>query len=57
MLGVGVLTLIIGTGTAWPDLAVAAIMGTLALSSAWQVIRQARSELAQTPAPAEDPAR
>jgi Co/Zn/Cd efflux system component len=48
-----------GTGTAWPDLTVAAIMGALALSSAWQVIRQARTELARmpAPAPAEDPAR
>ena len=37
---------VFGTGTAWPDLVVAAIMGALALSSAWQVLRQARSELA-----------
>jgi Co/Zn/Cd efflux system component len=36
---------VFGTGTAWPDLAVAAIMGSLALSSAWQVIRHARTEL------------
>jgi Co/Zn/Cd efflux system component len=37
---------VFGTGKAWPDLAVALIMASLALSSAWQVIRQARSELA-----------
>ena len=38
---------VFGTGTAWPDLAIAAVMGVLALTSAWQVMRQARSELAQ----------
>lgn len=37
---------VFGTGKAWPDLVVALIMASLALSSAWQVIRQARSELA-----------
>ena len=42
---------VFGTGTAWPDLAVAAIMGFLALSSAWQVIRHARSELDGSPTP------
>lgn len=36
---------VFGTGTAWPDLIVAAIMGSLALSAAWQVIRDARHEL------------
>ena len=36
---------VFGTGTAWPDLAVAIVMATLALTSAWQVIRQARREL------------
>jgi Co/Zn/Cd efflux system component len=40
---------VFGTGTAWPDLVVAAIMGALALTSAWQVIRHARAELASTP--------
>ncbi len=34
-----------GTRTAWPDLAVAAGMGALALSSAWSVLRQARTEI------------
>ena len=47
---------VFGTGTAWPDLAVAAIMGVLALSSAWQVIRHAREELARSPQTVEDPA-
>ena len=46
---------VFGTGTAWPDLLVAAIMGMLALSSAWQVLRHAREELAQAPQPAQDP--
>jgi Co/Zn/Cd efflux system component len=32
-------------GAAWPDLLVAAVMGTLALSGAWAVLRQARAEL------------
>ncbi|CAN7285038.1 cation transporter [Acidovorax sp. Leaf76] len=37
---------VFGTGTAWPDLAVAAIMAGLAISGGWSVIRQARLELA-----------
>ena len=37
---------VFGTGTAWPDLAVAAIMALLALSGGIQIIRQARGELA-----------
>lgn len=37
---------VFGTGKAWPDLLVALIMASLALSSALQVARQARSELA-----------
>lgn len=36
---------VFGSGTAWPDLAVAAIMGGLALSAGTAVIRQARAEL------------
>jgi Co/Zn/Cd efflux system component len=36
---------VFGTGTAWPDLAVAAIMASLALSAGWAVMRQARAEL------------
>lgn len=37
---------VFGTGTAWPDLVVAAIMALLALSAAVTVVRQARAELA-----------
>jgi Co/Zn/Cd efflux system component len=36
------------TGTHWPDIAVAAIISTLGLTGAWQVIRQARGELRAT---------
>lgn len=36
---------VLGTGTAWPDLAVAGLMATLALRGGWQVLRQARQEL------------
>jgi Co/Zn/Cd efflux system component len=36
---------VFGSGSAWPDLAVAAVMGGLALMAAWTVIRQARAEL------------
>ncbi len=38
---------VFGTGTAWPDLIVAVIMASLALTAAWQVIKQARRELAR----------
>jgi Co/Zn/Cd efflux system component len=36
---------VLGTGTAWPDLAVAALMASLALSGGWQIMRQAWREL------------
>jgi cation diffusion facilitator family transporter len=36
---------VLGTHTAWPDLAVAAVMASLALHGGWQVLRQAREEL------------
>ncbi|OEC36494.1 Co/Zn/Cd efflux system component [Pseudomonas cuatrocienegasensis] len=36
---------VFGTGTAWPDLLVATIMASLAISAAVQVMRQARTEL------------
>src|SRR6266498_5368477 len=36
---------VLGTGTGWPDVVVAAIMATLALQGAWTVIRQGRVEL------------
>ncbi|KNZ31032.1 MAG: cation transporter [Methylibium sp. NZG] len=45
---------VFGTGTAWPDLLVAALMGGLAVAAAVSVVRAARRELAQpaTAAPA-----
>ena len=36
---------VFGTGTGWPDLAVATIMAALALQGTWIVVRQARQEL------------
>lgn len=36
---------VLGTGTRWPDLLVAAVMAGLALQGGWQVIRHARAEL------------
>lgn len=36
---------VFGTGSAWPDLAVAAVMGLLALTAARSVMQQARAEL------------
>jgi Co/Zn/Cd efflux system component len=38
---------VFGTGTAWPDLAVAAVMALLAISAGFSVLRQARRELAR----------
>jgi cation diffusion facilitator family transporter len=35
---------VFGTGTRWPDVIVAAVMGCLALQGAWQVIRLALTE-------------
>ncbi|HXD42165.1 MAG TPA: cation transporter [Ramlibacter sp.] len=37
---------VFGTGTAWPDLAVAMVMAGLAITSGWTVMRQAGRELA-----------
>lgn len=42
---------VFGTARAWPDLAVAAVMGLLALSAARTVILQARGELRRVPPP------
>jgi Co/Zn/Cd efflux system component len=39
---------VVGTRSAWPDLLVAGVMGALALSGSWAVLRQARSELQAT---------
>ena len=36
---------VFGTGSAWPDLAVAGAMALLALTGSWTVVRQARAEL------------
>jgi len=36
---------VFGTGSAWPDLLVAATMGALALAGGWTVLRQARQDL------------
>lgn len=36
---------VFGTASAWPDLAVAAVMATLAVTAGWSVWRQARHEL------------
>lgn len=36
---------VFGTGTAWPDLFVAVVMASLALTAAWQVVKHARKEL------------
>ena len=36
---------VFGTSRSWPDLAVASLMATLALSSGWAVLRQARREM------------
>ena len=41
---------VFGTGSAWPDLVVAAVMAALALGAGITVIRQARGELAGAPA-------
>jgi len=38
---------VFGTGTGWPDVAVASIMGALALQGAWHVVSQARHELTE----------
>ena len=36
---------VFGTGSGWPDIAVAAIMATLALTGAWRIVRHALTEL------------
>jgi Co/Zn/Cd efflux system component len=40
---------VLGTGSAWPDLAVAVAMGLLALSGSLAVVRHARAELGEGP--------
>lgn len=36
---------VFGTGTAWPDIAVAAVLAGLGVSGGWQIVRQAGREL------------
>lgn len=36
---------VFGTGTGWPDVIVAAVMGLLGLQGGWQIVRQGRAEL------------
>ena len=47
---------VFGIGTAWPDLIVAAIMGTLAITAGISVMRHARSDIAQARASEAQPA-
>ena len=42
---------VFGTGTGWPDVIVAAIMGGLGLWGGWQIVNQARGELQSERAP------
>lgn len=42
---------VFGTGAGWPDVIVAAIIATLAITGGWQIIRQARGELRFEQAP------
>ena len=46
---------VFGTGTAWPDIAVAAILARLGVSGGWQIVRQARAELSGLHAGASPP--
>ena len=41
---------VFGTGAGWPDLVVAGILASLGISGGWQIIRQARGELASVAA-------
>lgn len=43
---------VFGTGTGWPDVIVGGIMAVLAISGAWQIIRQALGELNESSATA-----
>lgn len=46
---------VFGTGTAWPDLVVAAIIGTLAITAGISVVRHARSDIAEARASEAEP--
>jgi Co/Zn/Cd efflux system component len=43
---------VFGTGTGWPDVIVATIMGGLGFLGGWQIVNQARSELVTAAVPA-----
>jgi Co/Zn/Cd efflux system component len=43
---------VFGTGTGWPDFAVAFVMAGLGISGAWKIMRQASTELATANRPA-----
>lgn len=43
---------VFGTGTGWPDIAVAAVMAALSVAGAAQIVRQASAELRSVAAPA-----
>ena len=47
---------VFGTGTAWPDLIVAAIMGSLAMTAGISVMRHARRDIAEAKAGSAEPA-
>ena len=47
---------VLGSGAAWPDLAVAGVIAALALSASISVVRQARGEMAGPLLPAAEPA-
>jgi Co/Zn/Cd efflux system component len=40
---------VFGTGTAWPDITVAAVLAGLSVTGGWQIVRQARDELRHSP--------
>jgi Co/Zn/Cd efflux system component len=42
---------VFGTGTAWPDITVAAIMAALGISGGWKIMRLARQELVSIRSP------
>ena len=46
---------VFGSGSAWPDLAVAAVMAGLAITGGWSVVRQARGELKQAAGQRDEP--
>jgi len=48
---------VFGTGTAWPDIIVAAVLASLGLSGGWRIMRHARADLASLVRPAPLPGR